>query len=256
MGSEPSKNLFKYYSNSIKSFFKEKEWVVVIYLVVVLFAASNFLQDRSISDHEYQIATGSVSSPVKEISEYSMSGISIGNNISSLSVIGKPPTMKENVGKYTLEKYPLIDGNKLHVTYSREDRKILYLETYWGDLKTGAPNDFKGFIYGKTTLKDINNRVGNNGYTYSAKPPVSYSDDGELITLSSYELENAIGQVVTFITRVTPERVKYLNENNIQDGIDEEFRLVSVILADSSYLDEIWGAKKVYDKNYKPIKLQ
>ena len=255
MESEPSKNPQKSNPSSIKDFFKNKDLIVVIYLVIVLVAASNFLQEKSISDHEYQIATGSVPGPVKELLKYSLSGISIGDDISSLSILSKLPSIKENIGDYTSEKYSLKEGVRLHLIYSRNDKKILYIATDWKDLKTSTPRDFEGLVYGETTLKDLNHKTGSNGYAYTEIPPLPDSDDGSMITLNSYDLEDSNNQVVTFVMRVTPSRARYLNENNISTGLDDEFKLSSVILADSSYLTQIWGQNKTQDTSYKPIRL-
>ena len=73
--------------------------------------------------------------------------------------------------------------------------------------------------------------------------------------LNSYELEEAGAQVVTFVTKIPPGRVAYLNENKVSASADKEFKLVAIVLADPAYLDEVWGPGKVYDGNYKPIKL-
>ena len=255
MESEPTKNSPKNNPSTTKSFFKNKDLIVVIYLVIVLVAASNFLQEKSISDHEYQISTGSVPRPVKELLKYSLSGVSIGDDISTLSILGRLPSIKENIGDYTSEKYSLKEGVRLNLIYSRNDKKILYIATDWEDLKTSIPRDFEGFIYGKTTLKDLNDKTGSNGYTYTEIPPLPDSDNGSMISLNSYDLEDSNNQVVTFIMRVTPSRTRYLNENNISTGMDDEFKLASIILADSSYLTQIWGQNKTRDTSYKPIRL-
>ncbi len=253
--SAQSENPVQDYSKSIIAFFKKGDWIVVVFLVVVTFASSNFLKDRSISDNEYRIVTGQVSPPVIEPGKYSMSGIAIGADISSLSVIGIPPSARKDTGKYVTENYPLSDGNELRVAYARDETKIVYLETHWGGSKSGTTADLKGFTYGKTTLRDLTDRIGNNGYTYSGRPAAHFSEEGARIMLNSYELEEAGAQVVTFVTKISPETVAYLNENKASDRADKEFKLVAIVLADPSYLDEVWGSSKVYDGNYKPIKL-
>lgn len=255
MEPHPSKNPHKFNPRSIKDFFKNKDLIVVVYLVIVLVAASNFLQEKSISDHEYQISTGSVPRPAKELLKYSLSGISIGDDISSLSILGRPPSIKENIGDYTSEKYSLTEGERLHLIYSSNDKKILYIATKWEGLKTSVPREFKGFVSGKATLKDLNHKTGSYGYAYPEMPPLPDSDDGSMVTLNSYDLEDSNNQVVTFVMRVAPLRARYLKQNNIITGMDDEFKLASVILADSSYLAQIWGQNKTQDTNYKPIRL-
>ena len=253
--SAQSENPAQDYSKSIIAFFKKGDWIVVVFLVVVTFASSNFLKDRSISDNEYRIVTGQVSPPVIEPGKYSMSGIAIGTDISSLSVIGIPPSAREDTGKYVTENYRLADGNELRVAYARDETRIVYLETHWGGSKSGTQTDLEGFTYGKTTLLDLTDRIGSNGYTYSGRSAVHFSEEGTRIMLNSYELEEAGAQVVTFVTKIPPERAAYLNENKAGARADKEFKLVAIILADPSYLDEVWGSSKVYDGNYKPIKL-
>lgn len=193
--------------------------------------------------------------PVIEPGKYSLSGIAIGADISSLSVMGIPPAAREDTGKYVTENYRLADGNELRVTYARDETRIVYLETHWGGSKPGTTTDLEGFTYGKTTLRDLTDRIGNNGYTYSAIPAAHFPEEGARIMLNSYELEEAGAQVVTFVTKISPERVAYLNENKGNAKADKEFKLVAIVLADPSYLDEVWGSGKVYDGNYKPIKL-
>lgn len=243
------------YSESLIAFFKKGDWIVVVFLVVVTFASSNFLKDHSISDNEYRIATGQLSPPVIEPGKYSLSGIAIGTDISSLSVMGLPPAAREDTGKYVTENYRLADGNELRVTYARDESRIVYLETQWGGSKSGTATDLEGFTYGKTTLRDLTDRVGSNGYTYSGRPTEHFSEEGALISLNSYELEEAGAQVITFVTRIPPERVAYLDGNKGGAKADKEFKLVAIILADPAYLDEVWGSGKVHDENYKPIKL-
>ena len=243
------------YSESMKAFFKKGDWIVVVFLVVVTFASSNFLKDHSISDNEYRIATGQVSPPVIEPGKYSLSGIAIGADISSLSVIGTPSAAREDTGKYVTENYRLADGNELRVTYARDETKIVYLETHWGGSKSATATDFEGYTYGKTTLRDLTDRIGSNGYTYGARPAAHFLEEGARIKLNSYELEEAGAQVITFVTKISPERVAYLNGNKGGSKADKEFKLVAIILAAPVYLDEVWGSGRVHDENYKPIKL-
>lgn len=243
------------YSESMKAFFKKGDWIVVVFLVVVTFASSNFLKDHSISDNEYRIVTGQLSPPVIELGKYSLSGIAIGADISSLSVIGTSPAAREDTGKYVTENYRLTDGNELRVTYARDETRIVYLETQWGGSKSGTATDLEGYTYGRTTLRDLTDRIGSNGYTYSARPAAHFPEESARIRLNSYELEEAGAQVITFVTRIPPERVAYLNGNKGSAKVDKEFKLVAIVLADPSYLDEVWGSGKVHDGNYKPIKL-
>ena len=143
----------------------------------------------------------------------------------------------------------------MRVAYARDETRIVYLETHWGGSRSGTTTDLEGFTYGKTTLRDLTDRIGSNGYTYSGRPAVHFSEEGARIMLNSYELEEAGAQVVTFVTKISPERVAYVNKNKVNASADKEFKLVAIVLADPSYLDKVWSSSKVYDGNYKPIKL-
>lgn len=249
---DPAQN----YSESLKAFFKKGDWIVVVFLVVVTFASSNFLKDHSISDNEYRIATGQVSPPVSAPDKYALAGIAIGADIASLSAMALPPAAREDTEKYVTENYRLADGNELRVAYARDGSRIVYLETQWGGSKSATATDFEGYTYGKTTLRGLTDRIGSNGYIYGARPAPHFPEEGARIRFNSYELEEAGAQVITFVTRIPPERVAYLNENKGSTKADKEFKLATIILADPAYLAAVWGPGKAHDGNYKPIKLR
>ena len=132
----------------------------------------------------------------------SMSGIRIGDDISSLSQLNTEAIAQQTIGPHTALKFELPDGNTLSVTYRTSTGKIVYLETDWAGKQSGSFSDFRDFRFGETTLEQIRSAAGHNGMGFLNGPGTSLTDDGGLVAFNSYDL--AIGDlVVTFVTKVT-----------------------------------------------------
>ena len=84
----------------------------------------------------------------------SLSGLKIGDPISTVSSIGLAPSAKNRTGPFTTIRWVFPDGNELSVTCSSTG-KIVYIESDWGEQQSGVISDFPGLNYGGTTLADL-----------------------------------------------------------------------------------------------------
>lgn len=99
----------------------------------------------------------------------SLSGIKVGEEISSVSKINAKPLPSKSVAPHEERRWTLPDGNKLSVAADPETMRIVYAEKKWSGGTTGRAADFPGFIYGETTLADIRAHAQNNGFAFTER---------------------------------------------------------------------------------------
>lgn len=175
----------------------------------------------------------------------SLSGLKIGDNISASARIGLKPVAENQSGPFIMRRWTFPDGNDLSITAHRQSGKIIYAESNWGGRTSGRAADFPGFMYGKTTLSEIRQEFGSNGFAYK-EHMFAETPDG-LALFNSYEVEGSPGLVATFVTRLShKDTEKFKRSKNFDLG--SAARLDTIILADASYLDAIWGEEKLRDK--------
>lgn len=156
----------------------------------------------------------------------------------NLPVVGEEPGMI---------RYRTKNGNDLSLTF--ENDKVVYMENDWLFSPKGKEPLFTNFTFGETCIQDIRKEYVNNGFTYSNR--LFTSTDTHLVTFNCYEFDTNKNEVVVFVTGVPIKERDKVNESNIS----EKLKLVAIIIADKTYLDKIWGEEKVYDENYKKIKI-
>src|SRR3712207_4463201 len=182
----------------------------------------------------------------------SLSGIKIGEEISSAAKIGAKPLPSKSGDSHKDQRWKLPDGNRLSIAADPETKKIVYAEKTWGGGASGRPADFPGFVYGETTLADIRAHAQNNGFAFKERL-IEVRPDG-LALFNAYEVEGTSGIVVTFVTKMSKTDEARLRTSKASVDLNRAARLVSIILADAGYLDTIWGDAKLQDKRYKPIR--
>jgi hypothetical protein len=182
----------------------------------------------------------------------SLSGIKVGEEISSASKINARPLPSKSVAPHEERRWKLPDGNKLSVAANPETKKIVYAEKKWSGGANGRPADFPGFVYGETTLADIRAHAQNNGFAFKERL-IEVRADG-LALFNAYEVEGTPDVVVTFVTKLSKMDEERLRTGKANVDINRAARLDSIILADAGYLDTIWGDGKLRDKAYKPIR--
>jgi hypothetical protein len=182
----------------------------------------------------------------------SLSGIKVGEEISSATKLAARPLPSKSVAPHEERRWKLPDGNRLSIAADPETKRIVYAEKKWSGGATGRPADFPGFVYGETTLADIRAHAQNNGFAFKERL-IDVRPDG-LALFNAYEVEGAPGLVVTFVTKLSKKDEGRLRTSKPNVDINRAARLDSIILADAGYLDTIWGDGKLKDKAYKPIR--
>jgi hypothetical protein len=182
----------------------------------------------------------------------SLSGIKVGEEISSATKLAARPLPSKSVAPHEERRWKLPDGNRLSIAADPETKRIVYAEKKWSGGATGRPADFPGFVYGETTLADIRAHAQNNGFAFKERL-IDVRPDG-LALFNAYEVEGTPGVVVTFVTKLSKKDEGRLRTSKPNMDINRAARLDSIILADAGYLDTIWGDGKLKDKAYKPIR--
>jgi len=152
------------------------------------------------------------------------------------------------VGNDVAIKWSLPSGSSLSATASPDTGKILLLEEDW-DSNAAKDPVLPGLTFGVTKLDDIRHRFGSNGLGFVSNAE-SLQAAG-MIGVNCYELRHAPGVFVAFVT-LLPVRTQTgnLQPDQIKSGNGV---LVALIVAQKSYLQEIWGTQILADPNYKPI---
>ena len=182
-----------------------------------------------------------------------MAGIRIGEQASVLKKLNLEPIARDRMGSLDTAKYRLANGNDLSVTYETPAGRIVYLECDWNRNQEGAATDFPGFQFGTTTLEKIRLTNGSNGFSY--KSNAMNRAGGVLFTFNAYTIKDKQGLVVVFVTSLNIAELRKRRDNNEpgSEDVARSLTLEAVILAEETYLDQIWGKEKVYDKEAKPI---
>jgi len=181
-----------------------------------------------------------------------LNGIRIGEELPPASSVGAKPIARVAAGPHEEIRWKLPDGNRLALATDPERGKIVYAEEKWGGRPHGRPADFPGFTYGETTLADIRAHAENGGFAF-AERLIDDKPDGVRL-FNAYEVEGTPGLVVTFVTKMSRQDAKRLQDKKERIDINRSARLESIILADAGYLDSIWGEQKLKGKAYKPIR--
>lgn len=182
----------------------------------------------------------------------SLSGIHLGDKIATASDMLGKPTNVEHSGPYVFEKWRLANNNDLSVTARRGTGQIVYLETDWTGYQTGAPSDFLGMTYGETTLHDIRTLLGSNGFTFADK--LAAKTEGGIATFNCYGTTNDPSVVIVFVTKIGNDQFAAVQEKRL--AMADAAKLVAIIITDANFVDSIWGRRKLFDNDYRPIQLK
>ncbi len=176
------------------------------------------------------------------IPDISMLSIKIGSPQADLKKI----KLKVEASEGNTTKYRTDNGNDFSVT--AEGGKVVFMENDWLQDAKGTQPLLPGFTFGKTSLKDIRQKFGTNGFVHTNAG--SMQTETHLMMLNCFEFDSPNNEVLVTITKVALD-TKGLTEENVA----EHLKLDALIIADKAYLDKIWGEEKQYDANYKKVKL-
>jgi hypothetical protein len=167
-----------------------------------------------------------------------------GIKINDPSIVLKNLKLEPKATSGDFHKYKTNNGNDLSIT--SENGKIVYIENDWLHGARGLIPLYSDFEFGKTSLDDIRNKFGTNGFSYNKTALVSTETD--VIMFNCFEFDSPNKEILVMVTKIPLEAKANL------ENIGRIAKLDAVILAKKEYLDKIWGTKKVYDPNYKKIK--
>lgn len=173
--------------------------------------------------------------------DISMLTIKIGSPESELKKIKLEEIARED----GIVKFRIEDGNDFSVT--TENGKVVFMENDWMQNPKSSKTLLPWFKFGITSLKDIREKFGTNGFIH--KNASYIQTDTHLIMFNCFALDSANNEVLVTITKIS------MDSKPTEETIAENLKLEALIIADSKYLDRIWGEEKTFDTNYKKVKL-
>ena len=184
----------------------------------------------------------------------SLSGLKVGDDLSTTTSLNADPNDTTNMGPFSVNKWTLPDGNSLSVTAKVKNQKIVFIECDWNGSDSGTFSDFPDFYFGRTSLNEIRRQLRSNGFTFKDIGGVRATDDGGLALLNSYSIEDNPSAIVTFVTKIDSCNLRALRDTKFEDSkVGEAAKLNAIIIADPSYLGTIWGSNRTYDPRYMDI---
>jgi len=85
----------------------------------------------------------------------SLSGLKVGDDLSTTTSLNADPNDTTNMGPFSVNKWTLPDGNSLSVTAKVKTQKIVFIECDWNGSDSGTFSDFPDFYFGRTSLNEI-----------------------------------------------------------------------------------------------------
>jgi hypothetical protein len=138
-------------------------------------------------------------------------------------------------------------SRSLSITSNSTDDKVVFIENDWNFDISASATDHPAFNFGTTTLQEIRKRCGSNSITWQSVATIQTDD--KLVTFNAYELKGQPNTVVVFVTSLIISKNRSIDKTKIA----QSFKLESIILANATYLDTIWGKARTSDPNAKPI---
>ncbi len=171
-------------------------------------------------------------SSLTTFSQVTVEGITIGDPIEALDTI-KLEKINSDVDENDVTYTSFNTRNNNYLSITTMGDKIVYIENDWPNESSGKQPVFTDFIFGETTLFDIVDFFGEEGFSYKGAEIVI--QDTEVLFLNCFEINK--GVILAIVTSA------HLPINQTQEHYYKEFKLKGVILSDRKYLGEIWGTE-------------
>jgi hypothetical protein len=185
-------------------------------------------------------------------------GIQVGGPIQPAYKLDFERIIRKGKGVTKYIQWKLPNFNQFSVSYNSEQDRIRKIDLEWGGSVNGSEVGISDFKFGETTLQEIRDRFGSNGFSYAGK--VIYTTDEGIVTLNAFELRDTPTIIVVFETLISNEAKAQIDllprEKQVLGKIGDKFTLVGVSVADEVFLDDEWGKVKIYDPESNPIVLQ
>ena len=184
----------------------------------------------------------------------SVAGIAIGSPMSAVRQLNGTPADSLVNPPIAIRDFMLASGSQLEVTIDTDLDAVLWLHLGWAGNPEDAATDFGGFVFGKTTLAAIRKVCGSNGFCHLNGLAPAFENRGKFMMLNCYDVVGPEPLVVGFVTEVAREDVEAV-QNGTQGDTDlgDKARLSWIILASRTYMDAIWGEKRVSDDPCPPV---
>ena len=180
--------------------------------------------------------------------DVSMLGLQIGSSSKEIDNIKLKIIAEDNPNESILiKKFRTNNGNDFSVT--AVNGMVVYLENDWLHQADGTEPLITNFTFGETTLKEIRQTFGSNGFAYVKF--FGTTTETDIIMLNCFEIDSPNDEILVVVTKLPLSIAKTYKTNNVTDHL----KLEALILSNSEYLGAIWGDEKTYDDGYKKIKL-
>ncbi len=153
-----------------------------------------------------------------------------------------PPSGQEIRPPFGFTRWDFDNGLLMSVTRDVETGEVLYIEVWPSDVQA-QPAPIDGMTYGVTTLGGLRQRFGSEGVVFESRGRMDATPH-TAIHFTSYEVADS-STVISFVT------IQPLEEASAETA--ENSTLDSVIVADSTFLDQSWGLNRGRLPGYQQI---
>lgn len=194
-------------------------------------------------------AAAAVAAPVRP----SIRGLAIGDPESAERALGLAVADSAVSPTLAVRRYELPDGGNLEVSVDRATNRIVLLQHLRLGQTGVVPSDFGAFAYGRTTLGEIRQACGSNGFIYPKGPSGDQVGD-RFVLVNAYDVA-ARPLVVVFLTSVPLDDVRKLaaGDRKNPEALGKLAVFSGLILAQRDFVEKVWGTGRMADDPCPPV---